>query len=165
MKTLLLLRHGKAQADAPHGDKKRALTDRGTRDSKTIGSVISSLVTRIDAVITSDAKRADETAELAAASAGYSGKITYEPAMYGADLDTLIRVVRHLPDSADRVLLVGHNPGFEELAAALPVEGTSPPRLPTAGVAHIEFDATHWRDVRPGTGRLVGVHTPKEGSK
>jgi phosphohistidine phosphatase len=157
LKTLLLLRHGKAQPDAPHGDKERLLIERGKRDSATIGRKIEGLVDHLDSIITSDAQRAHETAIIAAAAARYSGTITIEPDIYDAGLDTLLNVIRRLPDSSECVMLVGHNPGFGELSAALSQEGTPPTHLPTAGLAHIEFDALHWRDVRTGTGRLLDV--------
>jgi phosphohistidine phosphatase len=84
-----------------------------------------------------------------------------KPDIYAASLDTLLDIVQGLPDEADRVMLVGHNPGFEDAAAALAAEGTPPPRLPTCGLAHLEFDVTRWRRAKPGTGRLVGVYTPE----
>lgn len=157
MKTLLLLRHGKAQPDAPHGDKERVLVERGKRDSATIGRKIRGIVNHLDSILTSDAPRAHETAIIAAKAAGYGGTITTEPDIYDAGLDSLLDLVHQLPDSSECVMLVGHNPGFEELSAALSQEGDPPPHLPTAGLAHIEFDALHWRDVRPGTGRLLDV--------
>lgn len=157
MKTLLLLRHGKAQPDAPHGDKERTLIERGRRDSTTIGRKIKTLVDHLDSIVTSDAPRAHETAIIAAKAAGYDGTITTEPDIYDADLDTLLSIVRNLPDSNGCVMLVGHNPGFEELSAALSQQSTPLPRLPTAALAHIEFDTPHWRDVQPGTGRLLGI--------
>ncbi len=157
MRTLLLLRHGKAQPDAPHGDKQRTLIERGRRDSATIGRKINGLVDHLDSIVTSDAQRAHETAIIAAKAAEYDGTITTEPDIYDADLDTLLDIVRHLPDNNECVMLVGHNPGFEELGAALSQEGTPPPHLPTAALAHIEFDAPHWRDVRPDAGRLLDV--------
>lgn len=162
MKTLLILRHAKAQPDAPHGDKKRALTERGLRDAAAMGHKLASLTGRIDLVVSSDAKRARQTAELAAEAAGYSGEIEYNADIYGAGLDALLDVVKRLPDSADCVVLVGHNPGFEDLAAELAAPGTLPPRLPTAGVARLEFDAASWRSAKPGTGRLASVNSPED---
>ncbi len=157
MRTLLLLRHGKAQPDAPHGDKERALIERGKRDSATIGRKIQVLVDHLDSIVASDARRAQETAIIAAKAAEYDGTITTEPDIYNADLDTLLRIVRRLPDSSECVMLVGHSPGFEELSAALSQDGTPPTHLPTAALAHIEFDALHWGEVRPGAGRLLDV--------
>jgi phosphohistidine phosphatase len=163
MKTVLVLRHGKAQQDAPDGDRKRALTERGRRDAATMGKKIRELVGNVDAVVSSDAKRANQTAKIAAEAAGFAGDIVNEPGIYGADVDTLISVVRELPDEVASVVLVGHNPGFEDLVDAMATVGTEQARLPTAGLAHLEFSATRWRDARPGTGRLVGLHTPKDG--
>lgn len=161
MKTLLLLRHGKAQPDAPRGDKERSLTERGRRDGAMMGRLIGSLVPVIDLVTTSDTRRTLETAHIAASSAGYTGALDVEPDIYGADSDTLLEIVRNLPDKAERVLLIGHNPGFEDLASELTEPGAERIGLPTAGLAHIEFDVTRWAEVEPGRGRLKGVHSPK----
>lgn len=160
MKTLLLLRHGKAQGDAPEGDRERALTDRGRRDSATMGEFLATLGT-LDAIISSDARRARQTAEIAAASAGFSGDVDLEPEIYAADTDDLLVIVRNLPDEQNRVVLVGHNPGFEELAGALSTDGTEPPRLPTAGLAQLDFNIDRWASVQAGSGRLVGIYSPK----
>jgi phosphohistidine phosphatase len=161
MKTLLLLRHGKAQPDAPRGDKERSLTERGRRDGVTMGRLIGSLVPVIDLVTTSDTRRTLETANIVASSAGYTGPLDVEPDIYGAGADTLLEVVRNLPDKAERALLIGHNPGFEDLASELTEPGVERIGLPTAGLAHIEFDVTRWAEVEPGRGRLKGVHSPK----
>ncbi|MEP6775390.1 MAG: histidine phosphatase family protein [Chloroflexota bacterium] len=162
MKTLIILRHGKAVDVLVSGDKRRELTERGLRDAEAMGRLIGSEVGVPDQIVSSDAKRARQTAEIAGEAAGYNGEVTYEPEIYDATVDTLIGVVRSLPDSADYVILVGHNPGFESLSADLAPDGTEPPRLPTSGFAHLQFNATSWRNVRPGTGTLLAVHWPKE---
>ena len=161
MKTLLILRHGKAEATAPGGDKDRALAERGRRDSATMGRKIASLLGRLDSVVTSLARRAHQTASIAASSAAYTGEITLEPDIYGASVDDLLRIVRSLPDSAASVLLVGHNPTFEELTDLLSVDGSPPADLPTCGIAHLEFDVTRWRNVAPASGHLHDIYTPK----
>ena len=163
MKTLLVLRHGKAEASSPKGDRARVLAPRGERDSRAMGEKLSELSPAIDLFVSSHAERARQTAEIAAEAAGYEGEVAIEPDIYAAPLDTLVDVVRSLPDDASTVVIVGHNPGFEELSTALAPDGTEPVRLPTAAFAHLEFpSAKRWRDVREGKGRLVGVHTPKE---
>ena len=106
--------------------------------------------------------RARQTAEIASEAFGYEGKIEFEPGIYSAGLDNLIAIVRGLPNKVSSVLLVGHNPTFEDLSWELAPEGTPPVSLPTAGFAHLEFDVARWRDVKPGKGRLVGVHSPKD---
>ena len=161
MKTLLILRHGKAQPDAPKGDHARVLTNRGQRNASDIGEYIATHVPPIDAIVTSDAARAYETAELAGQAISFSTPLTVEPRIYAAELATLLDIVHALPNDAERVLLVGHNPGFEELSEVLAAAGVVPGRLPTAALAHLDFDVAHWRDVREGTGLLRGVITPR----
>lgn len=160
MKTLIVLRHGKTEEQARGGDRARTLTERGRRESATMGRLIGELA-QPDLVVSSNAARARETAEIASAWFDYAGEIVIEPAIYAAMLDTLIAVVRDLPDDANVVVLVGHNPGFEDLSWALAEEGSEMVRLPTAAFAHLELEVPRWKDVREGRGRLVGVHSPK----
>jgi phosphohistidine phosphatase len=163
VKKLLILRHGKAQEDAPRGDKARALVERGERDSALMGRLIGDLDLKLDGIVSSDAVRAQQTAEIAAKAARFDGKIELEPDLYYSDLDSLLKVVRKLPDKWDCVLIVGHNPGFEDLSAALIEEGTEAPSLPTAGLVCLAFEkAEKWKDVREGSGRLSGVYRPKD---
>jgi phosphohistidine phosphatase len=163
MKTLYILRHGKAEEHSPRGDKARVLAPRGERNSRTMGERLRGLAPAIDLFVSSDAERARQTAEIAARAAGFDGAVAIEPEIYAAPLDALLEVVRSLPDAASTAVIVGHNPGFEDLSTALAPDGTAPVRLPTAGLAHLEFPAANrWRDLREGSGRLVSVHTPKE---
>lgn len=160
MKTLLILRHAKAEASAPRGDKDRALNKRGRGDAEAIGRQVQALVGSPDAIVSSDARRARQTAELAASAAGFDEAITLEPDIYEADPDTLLGVVRRLPDEAGCALLVGHNPGCELLAELLAGQDARISPLPTAGLVHLQFDAAHWRDVGPGSASFRGRHTP-----
>ena len=160
MKTLLILRHAKAQPDAPAGDHARELTARGLRDAAAIGDHLHDLIGRPDAIVTSDARRARQTAELVAEATDFTDPVTLEPRLYAADLDGLLPVVHGLPDEAASVVLVGHNPSLEALVAAL-VETEDAVVLPTAGLAHIEFDTARWSEIRPGSGRWRGLTTPR----
>lgn len=161
MKTLLMLRHGKAEDRAlTGGDKMRRLKMRGERDAEEMGTLVGR-VARPDLVVSSDALRAWQTAEIASAAFGYTGEIVKEPLIYEAEVDTLFDLVRHLPESADCVLMVGHNPGFEYVSYELSDDDT-PIYLSTACVAHIEFDVEHWRDVRRNSGHLRGVYSPRD---
>ncbi|MCA9880668.1 MAG: histidine phosphatase family protein [Thermomicrobiales bacterium] len=162
MKTLLLLRHGKAQSDAPEGDHARELTKRGRRQAAAMGRYIGQEVGIPDAIITSDATRAEMTAEIAAEAMGYVGDLTLVPYMYDAEEHTLLAVVRSILDSVDFALLVGHNPGFEEVAATLADLDDDDVLLPTASYAHITFDVDTWDKARQGTGAWQGIVTPKD---
>jgi phosphohistidine phosphatase len=161
MKTLLILRHGKAQRDAPEGDHARELTERGRQASALVGGYIASEIGVPDAMLTSDATRAQQTAEAVAEALGYNGTLTVVPQIYNAELNTLLALVRSILDDVDFAILVGHNPGFEEVAAALAGIDEDDVRLPTAGFAHLQFDVDQWDEARKGTGRWLGVITPK----
>lgn len=162
MKTLLVLRHGKAERDNDGGDHARELTERGQRDSETMGAYILESAGLPDAILTSDARRAEQTAEIASIALGYTGDITIVPQIYEAELNTLLALTRSILDEVDSALIVGHNPGFEEVAAALAGIDEDDVLLPTAGLAHLEFDVETWDEVRRGSGRLKGITTPKE---
>ena len=125
-----------------------------------MGGRLPSIAGRLDSVLSSDAERAMQTARIAASGAGYGGEVRVQPDIYSTDVDTLLDVVRGLPDAEECVLLVGHNPGLEYLAAVLAPEGTQEPSLPTAGLVHLTFESNRWRDVRPHTGGLLGVYEP-----
>jgi phosphohistidine phosphatase len=161
MRRLLILRHGKTQQDAPQGDRARELTDRGRRNAGAIGGYIQEQFGTPDAIFTSDAARALQTAEIVAPEVGFAGELTIEPRIYAASLMTLLNLVRELPDEAETVLLVGHNPGFEELAGALAGIDPDEIRLPTAAVAHLECDEEQWGRVFEGSCQLRGIMSPR----
>jgi phosphohistidine phosphatase len=87
--------------------------------------------------------------------------LTVEPQIYAAGLDTLLTVVRHIPDEVRSAIIVGHNPGFEELAEALAGNHDDGIRLPTSGLALLEFDVDRWDAVQKRTGRVREVATPR----
>jgi phosphohistidine phosphatase len=162
VKTLLILRHAKAQPDAPEGDHRRVLTDRGRRDATTMGNHLRTLDPVPDAFVCSDARRALQTAELAATACGFEHELTVEPAIYGADAAELADIVRALPDTAACVVLVGHNPGLHDLVTTLSAGDPPLGDLPTAGLVHLEHDGTHWRDLANGTWRFRGMTSPRQ---
>jgi len=162
MKTLLIFRHGKAEERAPGGDRDRALTPRGERDVARVAQHLAAHAGMPGSIVTSDARRAEQTATIVAETIGFPGTVLTEPGLYGAGEDALVTIVHELPDKADAVVLVGHNPGFERLGNRLVDADTPIPELPTAGLIHLEFDVAQWHDVQAGTGRLRGVYTPRQ---
>jgi len=70
-----------------------------------------------------------------------------------------MKLIRRFPDGNSCVLLVGHNPGFEDLVGRL---SGSHERMPTAALACIEFQIDHWEDVNDGEGKLAWLLTPKQ---
>jgi phosphohistidine phosphatase len=126
-----------------------------------MGAYIRNLTGTPDAIITSDATRARQTAEIVATAVDFAGPLTVEPRIYAADLNTLLALVRSILDEVGTAVIIGHNPGFEELAEALAGNHDEGIRLPTSGLALLEFDVERWDAARAGAGRLRGVATPR----
>jgi len=164
MKTLYVLRHAKAERDSDTGkDFDRPLAERGWYDAELVGREARSKGFKIDSVRASPAKRAAETVE--AFARGY-GEIEpqWESGIYNALVDRLIEIVQAADDDSDRLLIVGHNPGFEGLVWTLADEGADLVRggMPTAALAAIELPVDQWSDVREGTGRVTGFIVARE---
>lgn len=161
MKTLLLLRHAKSswENDAL-GDYDRPLNERGRRDAPRMGKLLADLDLTPDLIVTSGAKRAARTAELAAAAAAYEGDIRYTDELYLADPETFVEVMRETGENVARLMLVGHNPGTEELVSALAGHDE---RMPTAALACFRLPIERWQDFEEGmTAEFVGLWRPKE---
>lgn len=123
-----------------------------------MGRLLQTLGLVPDAVVSSPAVRARSTALLASEAADFVGPIRFDARIYEAEVATLLEVVRGLPDAEARVLLVGHNPGFEGLVAAF--SGTEE-RFPTAALARIELDVASWSEVEASRGRVLDTWRPK----
>lgn len=113
-------------------------------------------------LISSSATRARETADEVARWSGFDGAVQLERRLYLADPATIVDVVRWAGDHAKRMLVVGHNPGMEELVGRF-TGLTEPDPLPTAGLVHIRLEIDDWKGLRlSSVGRLVKVWHPKE---
>jgi len=161
MKTLHLLRHAKSDWDNPDlADDERPLNARGKRDSKRLADHLRKHPIKVDAVFCSTARRAKQT--LKAIQPVVGAQVTEEPALYGAVAEELLKSVRRLPGRLDSVLLIGHNPGFEELARTLLPAKEAAPSFPTCALASLSFDAADWKSVAPGKATLTGFLTPAD---
>jgi phosphohistidine phosphatase len=163
VKTLLLLRHAKSSWDDPAlEDFDRPLAPRGKRDAPRMGELIRSSGVDVDLVVCSKAARAKETLKLAAKAAKADWSVEYTDEIYEASAQRLADLVRRLPNDADTVLLVGHNPGFEDLVRYLcsPDAGMSV-TMPTAALACLAFESDRWEDAGKGAGALRWLVVPK----
>jgi phosphohistidine phosphatase len=159
MKTLFLLRHAKSSwKDATLKDFDRPLNKRGLKDIKIIGKFIRRKSISPSLIISSTAERARLTAELLLKSSGLKVELRFDERIYEASVDRLLEVISEVEETCTEVMLIGHNPGFENLHSSL-TGMTSP--LPTAGLACIELSVDKWSRVRPGTGRTKLFVTPK----
>ncbi|MCB9423397.1 MAG: histidine phosphatase family protein [Ardenticatenaceae bacterium] len=161
MKTLLILRHAKSSWDnAQLTDYERPLNSRGKQDAPLMGKLLREQDLVPDLIITSSAERALATAEAVALAGGYEQEIRATRSFYHADPDAYIDVLRQLDDSLERVMVVGHNPGMEELLEELTGLWE---QMPTAALAQIALPINHWHEFEDGTtGELVNLWRPKE---
>ena len=160
MKTLLVLRHAKSSwRESELADHDRPLNKRGKRDAPRMGELIRADGLLPDLVLTSSARRALTTAELVAEASGYDGEIQVSRDLYAAGPEEFIEALCALPDALDTVLVVGHNPGLEELVETLTEEA---PAMPTAALAQITLDIERWADLeKEGAGKLVNLWLPR----
>lgn len=161
MKTLLILRHGKSSwANLHLADHDRPLKARGKRDAPRMGRLLREEALTPELIISSTAERALATAELAALACDYEGEIETTRDFYHAAPETYIERLRELPDAVGRVMVVGHNPGMEELVAELTGEEE---RFPTAALAQVALPIERWLQLDEATeGELVNLWRPKE---
>ena len=161
MKTLLVLRHAKSSWDDPAlDDHERPLNKRGQRDAPRMGALVREYGLVPDVVISSDALRARLTAEAVAETARYTGEILLDPDLYMAGPADILSLLPRVRENADTVMIVGHNPGLEQLVEQLTGERQD---LPTAALAQIGLPIDQWRDFKRWMrGTLVGLWRPKE---
>jgi phosphohistidine phosphatase len=93
-----------------------------------------------------------------------SSFLHYDARIYAASAEALLAVLADTPDSAQRVLLVGHNPGLDDLCYHLCGERVphtgSGKLMTTAAVAQIALPDT-WSALEPGAGRMIRIMRPK----
>ena len=168
MKTLTLLRHAKSGwDDGVARDFDRPLNPRGRRAARAIGERMKAEGLAFDLILASPAKRVTETIEEVG---GTFGPIAaaYDDRLYLASPATLLDIVHHADDRFERLLLVGHNPGFEALALKLARKGGCAMRAelelkyPTGTLAEIRFEAKRWRDVAANSGELARFIRPRD---
>jgi phosphohistidine phosphatase len=152
------LRHAKAENGEGLRDEERRLTQRGRRAAERVGELLEDRLP--ERVLSSTAVRTRETVELFAKRGRYFGPVEYVPELYLAEPSAIVKAVAARGGDAARVLLVGHNPGLEDLVSRLSGEHVS---LPTAALAECSLDLERWLDFSLGThAELVGLAFPRE---
>ena len=159
-RTLYLLRHAKSSwKDASLRDFDRPLKGRGRDGAKQIGKRLASEKPHPEMVVCSPAPRTRETADIVLKHAKLKVDVKFDEHIYEASLRDLLHVVSAIPDDKEVVMMIGHNPGFEELTAYLSGEHR---RMPTCALAKIRLDVGSWKDIKAGEGTLASFITPKE---
>lgn len=161
MKTLLLLRHGKSSwANAELADFDRPLNERGERDAPRMGRLLDEQDLQPRLVLCSTALRAQQTLEHLRAAIELDCPVEFDERLYHAAPPLMLEVIREQATDEPRVLVVGHNPGMQELLYLL--TGCDED-LPTAGLAVIELPIERWDALNERVaGKLANLFRPKE---
>ncbi len=159
MKTLILVRHAKSSwSQAGVSDHERALNARGKRDAPAMGRWLLGSGWLPDIWISSDARRAKDTAFAMMHAAEQTHlKLTLVPALYHASQEMLLQHIQDLSSGAERVLMVGHNPGLTYVNRSLGFKSLD--NLPTCGL--VIWQATHWSVLAAGKARYVTHQFPR----
>tara|TARA_R110000772_G_scaffold60429_1_gene136508 strand:+ start:465 stop:1007 length:543 start_codon:yes stop_codon:yes gene_type:complete len=170
MKRLTLLRHAKSSWNDPvTRDFDRPLNDKGKRAATTIGKFIKRNGLTFDQILASPAVRVIETLEHVEPASGLSFEPQWDRKIYLASSVTLMDVLRGANAEAEHVLMVGHNPGLEDLIFDMvPDDGSSEARgtveikYPTAALAELSLDIENWSDIKDGCAKLNRFTRPRD---
>ncbi len=165
-KTLYLLRHAKSSWENPAlADHDRPLASRGRRASRVIAQHLRSQGIAPTLVLCSSSARTRETLERISAGLGKQIEARIEKDLYMASESDLLERLHEVGAGVDSVMLIGHNPGLQELALSLAGKGVDLKRLtekfPTAALATLAFGGS-WAELTTGAAELVAFVTPKE---
>jgi phosphohistidine phosphatase len=147
MKTVFIMRHAKSSWKDTHlADHQRPLNKRGKKAAPEMGKRLNERGVRPDAIVSSDARRAMETAASMAAMLGLSSNdIQEDPDLYDAPPNRILSVIHRFMDNWKQVIVVGHNPGLTELANRFypyPIAN-----IPTAGIVELGFKIASWLEI------------------
>ena len=169
MKILTLLRHAKSTWDDPVArDFDRPLNSRGRKAARVVGRAMRDQGLKFDAVIASPAVRVVETLRDVSDGYGHSLDPEQDPNLYLASPAVLLDRIHHIDDGVERLLVVGHNPGLEQLVLLLTgsdhdgLKREVELKYPTATLAEICFAVDHWADVAKGAGTLTRFIRPRD---
>jgi phosphohistidine phosphatase len=152
MKTLFLLRHAKAVSTSEAlRDLDRSLSDQGREQAERVGKYLKQQNISFDLVLSSTALRARETTELVLTAAGSTSEVRYEQRIYEASAQQLLELVCEIEKEKNEVLLVGHNPGLEELLKRLTGRFET---MGTSTLAKIALGASAWTEAVAEKGDL-----------
>jgi len=158
MHRLLLIRHAKSSWKFPElDDHERPLNNRGERDSLTMARYLADRDEALDVIYSSTATRALDFAQHI--SDFSQASLVPDLSFYTFDIDELIEILKNLPDSAQRVAVVGHNPAITQTVNRLTNSELS--NVPTAGIAAIDCDIDIWANIDGGGCELDYLATPK----
>lgn len=170
MKTVTLLRHAKSDQGEPgQRDFDRSLNAKGQRAALTMGKHWRGLGVGFDAVIASPASRVRETIEHFARGFGGLPEPVWDKRAYLASAVGLLDLIHGTDEAHERLLIVGHNSGLEDLVLVLVPDRTDDrlrdgveEKFPTASAAELRFDVARWADVDEESAELTRFVRPRD---
>lgn len=160
-KTLLIMRHAKSSwSDGGLSDHDRPLNKRGLRDAPRMAHWIAKQGRVPGLVLSSTATRAASTANLFVESCnGIACDVQTSGDLYHATARRYLETAAQFPDAISTAMIVGHNPGLEDLVQVLAGEFE---RMPTGAIACFELSGESWSQLSPDTAILIDIWRPKE---
>lgn len=161
MKTIFLIRHAKSSwIDSSLLDYDRPLNERGKNDSPVMAARLYETEKTVDLIVSSSAKRAFSTAKKFAKAFGIKkSEIVKKKKIYEASIAELLEVINRIDNSADRVMIFGHNTTLSTMVDYL---STYYIMMPTCAIVRIDFDVNSWSEVSKDTGRFIYMDYPKK---
>jgi phosphohistidine phosphatase len=162
MKKLYVIRHAKSSwSDTGVKDLDRPLNKRGMRDAPFMAKLLYGKGIETDALVTSPAKRAFDTAQFFLKQwKASSNLLITEPRIYEATPTRLLEIVREFPDDWETVLLFGHNPTLTSFINLFASEYLA--NLPTCGIAELDSEADKWNIFGSNNTRLIDLYYPRQ---
>ena len=167
VKVILLLRHAKSAWDATGlEDFDRPLSERGRREAEWLGELLRVRGISPARIVCSASQRTRETLSGVIPALAREASIELTRRLYAAPMDRLLTVIAEQQSSDQSLMLIGHNPGLEDLAKMLAGAADAAlvaalrEKYPPAGLARFEVDADRWSGVSAANARLVGFDTP-----
>jgi phosphohistidine phosphatase len=164
MKTVYLIRHAKSSwEDDRLSDFDRPLNERGKIDAPRMGKRLKEKNITPDLFLASPAKRTLSTAKRIADVLGYPKEnIKTDQALYHADEDEILNVIRSANDKNDCIFIFGHNPGLTDFVNAMNNDRKRfIDNVPTCGIVAFSFDVKNWKQIDFGKGELLFFDFPK----
>lgn len=161
MRELLILRHAKSSwKNEGLPDHDRPLNKRGKRNAPRMGRLLREEGLVPDGIFSSTAARAAATSRHAAEACGFEGPLLFLEELYLASPGEYLEVLQKVPDDLGRVMVVGHNPGMEDLLRLLTRKQRT---MPTTALAHVRLPVERWSSLEAGVrGELAGFWKPGE---
>ena len=160
MKKLIIVRHSKSSwKDFSLSDFNRPLNKRGKTDGPIMSKYLSKQIKKIDIMHCSSSVRTVETSKFFKSEISF-GKIFYDDNLYHSSSNLILELIKNYSEKYSSLLILAHNPGLTNLLNNLTKANLD--NLPTAGLAFIEFNCKHWKDICRDNSIIRDIKFPKQ---